>query len=187
MQSKARLHDVSFSDKGKQRVVFELEQKLDLSSLDGKDIRLEATQWREKRSLDANGLLWSCLQKIAQSLNTDKWSIYLMMLKRYGQFTYVVVPTGAVEQLQQMWRETEVVGEIDVNGRKATQVLCYFGSSTYDSKQFSVLMNGVKSEMEEMGIPTPDQEDMDRALAEWEKSQSSKAQSAASSAEVSTN
>lgn len=169
MEVKARLHDTSFGADGKMRVTFTLERRQDISALEEKDIRLKAVAWREKRSLDANGLLWSCLDKIAHSLNADKWDIYLMMLRRYGKFTYVVVPTGAVEQMQQMWRETEVVGEIEVNGRKATQVLCYFGSSTYDTSEFHKLLSGVISEMEEMGIPTPEQEETQRILNEWEK------------------
>lgn len=186
MEVKARLNDISFSPEGKQRLCFTLDQRVDTSALTG-DIRLKAVKWREKRSLNANGLLWSCLEKIALALNTDKWKVYLMMLKRYGKFTYLVVPTEAVEATQAMWRESEVVGEIDVNGGKAAQILCYFGSSTYDTAEFSRLLNGVISEMEEMGIPTPEQEEADRLLAEWEKrcqTASSRTKESASSAEA---
>ena len=46
---------------------------------------------REKRSLNANALLWKCLGDIAVVLRSDKWAVYLEMLKRYGLFTYVCV------------------------------------------------------------------------------------------------
>jgi hypothetical protein len=49
-------------------------------------------------------------------------------------------------------------------------MLCYFGSSTYDSKEFSILLNGVISEMEEMGLATPKSEEVERMLIQWEKS-----------------
>lgn len=168
MEVRAQLNDVSFGVDGKQRLCFTLDHRVDTSKLTG-DVRLKAEKWRKKRSLNANGLLWQCLDKIADALHTDKWNIYLMMLKRYGKFTYVIVPDGAVERMKTMWRELEVVGEVDVNGRQATQLLCYYGSSTYDTKEFSRLLDGVISEMQEMGIPTPMQEDLDRALKNWEK------------------
>lgn len=169
METKAKLHDISYSPDGKQRMTFTLQSRVDASQLQDKDLRLKAVRWTEKRSLNANGLLWSCLDKIATALNTDKWQVYLLMLKRYGKFTYLIVPKGAAERTKEMWRESEEVGDIVVNGRIATQMLCYFGSSTYDTSEFTKLLNGVISEMEEMGIPTPNQEEADRALKEWEK------------------
>ncbi len=134
-----------------------------------KDLDIKAVQHREKRSLDANGLLWHCLQEIAVALKTDKWSVYLMMLKRYGKFTYVVVKPNVVEAMKSQWRESEVVGEIDINGKKGMQMLCYFGSSTYNTKEFSVLLDGVISEMKEIGLQPPTTQDMRRALEEYEK------------------
>lgn len=168
MEVRAQLNDVSFTVDGKQRITFTLANRVDVSELTG-DIRLKAVKWRNKRSLNANALLWQCIDKIADALHTDKWEVYLLMLKRYGKFTYVIVPDGAVEKMKTMWRELEVIGEVDVNGRKATQILCYYGSHTYDTKEFSRLLDGVISEMQEIGIPTPMQEDMDRALRNWEK------------------
>lgn len=170
MESKARLVDVTanFLTK-KMRVTFELETMCDPQELEGKDLRLKAVIWRNKRSLDANGLLWVCLDKIASALNTDKWEVYLLMLKRYGKFTYILVKPNAVEYTKTIWRESEVIGEVDVNGTKSVQMLCYFGSSTYDSKEFSRLLDGVISEMKDMGLETPAQEEMDRMLAEWGK------------------
>lgn len=168
MEVKAKLHDITFGADGKERLTFALDQRVDASGLQDVDIRLKATKWREKRSLNANGLLWSCLDKIATALNTDKWQVYLLMLKRYGKFTYLIVPKGAADRTKEMWRESEEVGDIVVNGREATQMLCYFGSSTYDTAEFTKLLNGVISEMEEMGIPTPAQEEAERVLKEWE-------------------
>ena len=122
---------------------------------------------KEKRSLDANGLLWACLQEIASALRTDKWSVYLQMLKRYGKFDYVIVREKAVEAMKKQWRELEEVGEIDVHGEKAVQLLCYYGSSTYDKKEFSVLLDGVISEMREMGLTPPPDRQTKELLAAW--------------------
>ena len=48
-------------------------------------------------------------------------------------------------------------------------MLCYFGSSTLDSKEFSVLLDGVISEMKEMGLEIPMQSDLKRVIEEYEK------------------
>lgn len=129
-----------------------------------RDIKWDLTEHKEKRSNDANGLLWSCLQDIANALHSDKWTVYLMMLKRYGKFSYVIVHPDAVESMRKQWRELEVVGEVDVNGKKGVQLLCYYGSSTYNTKEFSVLLDGVISEMKEMGLTPPPTKEMQMLL-----------------------
>lgn len=42
--------------------------------------------------------------------------------------------------------------EVSVNGKKGVQLRLYFGSSTYDTKEMSVLLDGIVSECRELGI-----------------------------------
>ena len=129
---------------------------------------------KKKRSLDANGMLWACIGEIASTLRADKWDIYLQMLKRYGKYTYIVVKENVVEAVKKQWRECEVIGEIDIHGAKGVQMLCYFGSSTYDSKEFSVLLDGVISEMKDIGLQPPPSKEMRKALERLEKHEQDK-------------
>lgn len=140
--------------------------------MDCESLDIKVTKHRKKRSLDANALLWACLGELASALRADKWEVYLQMLKRYGKFTYICVKPGVVEAVKAQWRECEEIGEIDINGSKAVQLLCYFGSSTYDTKEFSVLLDGVISEMLEIGITPPPGKHVKEALEQWEKSHS---------------
>lgn len=133
------------------------------------DRLFDLSEHKQKRSLNANALLWHCLGEIANTLNTDKWEVYLQMLKRYGKYTYICVKPNVVDSVKKQWRECEVLGDIEINGQKAIQMLCYFGSSTYDSKEFSSLLNGVISEMEEMGLATPESEEIERIMEQWAK------------------
>lgn len=132
-------------------------------------LSLVAKKWRQKRSLDANAMLWACLSDIAKSMTppVDKWDVYLQMLKRYGKYTYICIKPHMVDAMKMQWRECEVVGDIKINGEDAVQMLCYFGSSTLDTKEFSVLLEGVVSEMKEMGLPTPPSKEMRRCLEKW--------------------
>lgn len=128
----------------------------------------DITEHREKRSKDANALLWACLGELAGALRSDKWTVYLQMLKRYGQYTYICVKPKAVEAVKKQWRECEEIGRVDVGGQEAVQMLCYFGSSTYNSKEFSILLDGVISEMKEMGLDTPTDREFKRVIKQME-------------------
>ena len=132
-----------------------------------RDAEFDISPHKSKRSLNANGLLWACLGEMAKALRTDKWTVYLQMLKRYGTYTYICVKPKAVEAVKKQWREVEEIGTVDINGQESVQLLCYFGSSTMNGHEFSVLLDGVKSEMKEMGLPTPDR-DFERIMKQLE-------------------
>lgn len=155
-------------------VTFTIDEQLTQESIDSISdckLNIKAVKHRQKRSLDANATLWLCLGRIANALRADKWDIYLQMLKRYGKYTYICVKPNVVEAVQKQWRECEVIGEVEIGGKKAVQMLCYFGSSTLNTQEFSILLDGVISEMKEMGLETPTTEDMRRSLEQWERKQ----------------
>lgn len=133
------------------------------------ELEIKAEKRRKRRSLDANALLWKCIGEISEATQADKWDIYLGMLQHYGKFTYICVKPNVVDAMKAQWRECEVVGEIDINGKKAVQLLCYFGSSTYDSKEFSRLLDGVISEMQDIGLQPPPSREMREAIERLEK------------------
>lgn len=171
---KGRLHGLTRDIDGNLVVSFrvfdEKNARKELEQIkDENTIEIQAKKVHRKRSLSANALLWECLDKIAISLRADKWDVYLMMLRRYGKFTYICVKPHVVDAVKLQWRECEEIGEIEINGEKAVQLLCYFGSSTYNAKEFSRLLDGVISEMREMGLETPPDEGMRRAIEQWKK------------------
>ena len=127
----------------------------DMEKYQGMDLDISFGKHRNKRSLDANACLWACIGQIAEKLRTDTWSVYLYMLERYGKYTHVSIRPEAVEDLRKQWREIKVVGDSVVDGEVMAHVLCYFGSSTYDSKEFARLLDGVISDMEDLGLETP--------------------------------
>lgn len=137
----------------------------DVSKIDDLDIELK--KHREKRSLNANAYCWVLLQKLAEKLNTSKDDLYLIMLERYGQFTHLVVKPNVVDKVKEEWRTCRVLGEITVNGKKGIQLQCYFGSSTYNSKEMSTFIDGIISECKEQGIETMTPIELERLKIEW--------------------
>jgi hypothetical protein len=139
-----------------------------------KDLDISIKQHRERRSLDANACLWWCLGKIAQAITADPWEIYLLELSKYGQFTHLMVKSNAVEAVRRQWREIRVVGETEVNGEPYTELLCFFGSSTYNSEEFSRLLDGVISDMKEMHLETPADDHMRAIIKDLERKEHDK-------------
>lgn len=108
-----------------------------------------------KRTVDANAYLWLCLGVIAKEIQITPWDTYLMMLKRYGEYTVTLIKRDAYENFRSRWRECQIVEDVELNGEKFYRVLCFFGSSKYNKKEFSRLLDGVLSEIREMGLPVP--------------------------------
>lgn len=166
--------EISYTESGKQKLTFTLTQKQDVSDLKAicdkkKLIAIECKEHRKKRSLDANGMLWAICTQIAAAIKSSKDEVYLTMLERYGVFTHVIVKPEAVERIKQEWRTCRVLGEVTVNGKTGIQIQCYYGSHLYDSKEFSVLLDGVISEAREMGIEVISEQDKQLLIQEWGK------------------
>jgi hypothetical protein len=176
MKTRGRLTGIQVPFRAKYPVVsFEVQaDPEDLEKYSDKDLDISFTKYRVRRSLDANACLWACLGEIAKALNTDNWSVYLYMLERYGKFTHILVRPDVVEAVQTQWRETKIVGETTVDGNPMIQMLCFFGSSTYDSAEFSRLLDGVISEMKEMHLEAPSSEEMMALIAELERKENAR-------------
>lgn len=148
----------------------QLEQLNNLNSLITSDKvkELEIKAYKENRSLDANAALWLLLSKIAVKVGATKEELYLESLKRYGTFTHVIVKESAVDKFTRTWRTVVNLGEVTVNGKTGVQLQCYFGSSTYNKEEFSILLNGVISDAKELGIEFISKEEAARLIMEWD-------------------
>lgn len=121
----------------------------------GRHVDLRFDVERTPRSTNANAMLWACLSDIALAIGADKWDVYLEVLKRYTKPTMVVIGEAKLEAFRRMYREIEVVSETSWQGQKALLVACYVGSSNLSKDEFSRLLDGVLSEMRDVGLETP--------------------------------
>lgn len=131
------------------------------------DKTIEIKSKRKSRSLDANAALWVMLEKMAIKLHTTKDELYLEMLDSYGVFTHVVVKQEAVYRVKKEWRTVRELGKININGKVGIQLQCFFGSSQYDTKEFSRLLDGVIEEAKEIGVDFISRADRDLMMKEW--------------------
>lgn len=131
----------------------------------GKEMALEVHRYSEKRSLNANAYFWKLCDKIARVLESDKDTIYLLQLSKYGVFADMDVPTDAVPLLQRQFR---YVQEID-DGNGSVIVRVYFGSSTYTKEEMSILIGGTKRDAQDLGIDLDiEPNELQRLIDLWE-------------------
>lgn len=134
-------------------------------------LSIRAVKHREKRSLDSNAYAWVLMQKIAEAINSDKWSVYLEMLQKYSRdFTFVICKEKAIDKLKELYRTCVDLGEVNVNGTTGHQMQVFFGSSTFDTKSMSVFIDGIVSECKELGIETLPPDELERMKSLWTNS-----------------
>lgn len=126
-----------------------------------KDFDVSIRRHRNRRSLDANSYFHVLVGKIADRLQTGNAEIKNRLLAQYGQLeldengkaVFMIVRDDLpVEKWQEIHlRPTSQIQEL--NGITYRVYMVVRGSHTYDSREFSTLINGTISEAKEIGIP----------------------------------
>lgn len=119
---------------------------------------LTIKEYRPKRSLTQNAYMWALLNQLAEKLGNTAENIYKHYVKDYGVRDYILVQDQAVEELQNRWNKkgmgwfAETMRKGKVEG--TTTVIVYYGSSSYDSKEMSRLVDAIIADCEDNGIHT---------------------------------
>jgi len=142
------------------------------------DIPLAITikKYRAKRSLDANAYYWQLLTKLADRLKISNPCMHNILLRRYGQLeeiggkiAYVIIPDSEDSENKALEAETfHIKPTTEVNtGVDGTTYRTYKmlrGSSTYDTKEMSRLIDGLVAECREQGIDTLPPDEFNRMM-----------------------
>lgn len=114
---------------------------------------------RKKRSKNANSYYWSLLQQLCYEMNLDVIQEYRKRVKELGIFQTFELDTKNTPTFEFLWCKngigwfTEKVEEI---GGK-TVLNAYYGSSSYNSKQMSRLIDNLVQDCKSVGIQTLDE------------------------------
>lgn len=112
----------------------------------------EIKEKKAKRTLTQNAYYWVLLHELAKALKIDNDTAHKMMLERYGVYEVISVQSGI--DLTGYFKYFDEIGSGTVNGKQFTHYKIFKGSSQMDSKEFAVLLDGLISDCEELGIPT---------------------------------
>ena len=130
-----------------------------------KDVSVEIKQYREKRSLDANAYCWLMIGKIAEKMHIDRVEVYREAVKAIGgNSTIVCVKNVAVDALIHGWQDRGIGWMAEKMPSKipgCTNVMLYYGSSTYDTLQMSLLIDHVLQDAKALGIETLTPEELE--------------------------
>lgn len=140
------------------------------------DVEIIRKEEKKKRSLDSNAYFWSLLDKLSAVLHKSKEEIYREAIKDIGGVSEIVcVKTEAVSMLVKAWVDRGLGWQADVVPSKikgCSNVILYYGSSMYDSKQMSRLIDHVVQDCKACGIETLPPEELERLNAQWAEKQS---------------
>lgn len=129
-------------------------------------------EFRQKRSLDANAYAWVLMNKLADKLNMGVRDLYRHYIPDIPENSQVVcVPTEAVEKLQSGWEHNGIGWCSDTLKSKlpgCTNVVLYYGSSTFDQKQMGVLLDLIIEDCKQVGVEYLTPEELERLKGEWD-------------------
>ena len=122
-----------------------------------KDVNVEIKRFSVKRSGAANRYMWVLCDKIAEAQGIEKNEVYRREIKEIGGVSEImVVKNHAVKRFCDQWHtfgigwQTEV---IPINDEESN-VIVYYGSSTFSKTQMTRLIENLIFEAESLGIDT---------------------------------
>lgn len=129
---------------------------------------------RQKRSNDANSLCWVLLDKLSEALGVSKEELYRRYIKEIGGVSSIVaVQNKAVDRFRREWESKGIGWQTDtipIKTPNCTGVIVYYGSSTFDTKQMSRLIDSIVQDCQSIGIETKSEEEINSLLSEWSRS-----------------
>ena len=122
---------------------------------------------REKRSLNANAYLWKLVTEIGNILNKSKEEVYLQMLIDYGQSEMISILSEI--NVKGYFKYYKLAGTSILNGKEFNHYKIYKGSSEYNTKEMSILLEGAVQEAKNLGIETKEDYEIEKLIEEWDK------------------
>lgn len=136
-------------------------------------LSIEIKPYRARRSLDANAYAWVLMDKLAEKMGESKVDIYREYVKHIGGNSEIVcVRNSAVERLQEGWGKNGIGWVTDTITSKiegCTNVILYYGSSTYDTAQMSRLLDLIIQDCKQLDIPTETPDEIARLKSLWKE------------------
>lgn len=130
-----------------------------LSSLNStKQYEVTVKEHKERRSLDANRYMWKILGDMAEALHTTKESLYKSYIKDVGIYKDFILTEDEAKTFNSAWLSLGTgwfTEQVDFAEDGETLVIrAYYGSSKYNTKQMSRLIDAVVSGAKDLGVET---------------------------------
>ncbi len=148
-----------------------------ISQLKEGEYTLEIKKKKKRRSLNANAYLWEMCSQLAEELSKDgkiftKEDIYRKAIKDCGIYKdFSGLTSKDAETLRHAW---EMLGtgwiteQVDyMSDGENVIIRCYYGSSQYNTKQMSRIINHIVEDCKAVGIETMSEQERSLLLEQW--------------------
>lgn len=127
-----------------------------LDELKDKELKVQISVWQQDRSLNANNYCWKLLDEIAQRMHSTKEEVYQEIISKVGVFEILPIRNEALDNFVEKWKSRGLgwVCNImrDSKIPNYTNVIAYYGSSVYNTKEMSRLIDEVVQEAQALGV-----------------------------------
>ena len=124
---------------------------------------------KKKRSLDANAYMWVLLKELAFKVENSPTELYKYYVRGFGQYYVIPVREDALDAFSKVWSSHGIAWFVDDVGpcRRTAgyhNVKAYYGTSEYDTKSMSRLIDEVVLDCKAQGIETMSKKKIDNLL-----------------------
>lgn len=146
-----------------------------IENLKDDKLTIDIKKWRKKRSLDANKYFWELLQKVCDYKNINTIEDYKRRVKELGIFKQFKIMAQDVKTFEKIWTDRGIawfceIVDTDYIGNIEFRIInAYYGSSSYNSKQMSRLIDNLVQDCKAVGIETKPQAEINSLLESWNK------------------
>lgn len=135
-----------------------------------KDKKFEIKEQKIKRSLNANAYAWVLIGKIAEVVGNTKEEVYREYIKNKGIYRIITIDEKAVPTFIKVWQGQGLGWLCETSKTKIaglTDVIAYYGTSSYNTKQMASFIDYIVQEAKELDIETLPPEEIERLKSLW--------------------
>ena len=174
METKCRYHGLQFDMNGTQLLTLAIQGDIRplIEEINGKDLKCKIEPFKAKRSLSANAYAFLLIDKLAEKLRIPPKEVYRNAIRNIGGVSDVVCCQDfAVEDFCRKWEKKGIGWQTETFESKidgCTNIICYYGSSDYDTKQMSRLIDNIVQDCKAVGIETMTPAELERLCDAWQ-------------------
>jgi len=159
---------------GKTKVTFLIEvDPAQIEEYQDQKLNIEIKRYRAKRSLNANNYFWKLLQELCEMAGIDTIEEYKRRVKELGIFRRFRIEKENVNTFEKMWSAQGTAWfcekfDIEYEGDMEFKLIhAYYGSSSFNTKQMSRLIDGLVQDCNIYGIATKSENEIKALLESW--------------------
>lgn len=144
------------------------EERDRLQNWHGKDLNGYVIDiYKPKRSNEANAYMWQLIGEIADRSGVSSRDVYRQSVREAGKYEDLLMKADGLKTFTESWESNGIawIVEHDPPGDIYVNVRAYYGSSAYNSKEFSRLVDYVVAEAKFWGIETIPPDELERMKA----------------------